>query len=324
MNFRCDANGRNAVCVDSQGFAYLIDLSKEKGSPLKIGLEKVSHVAKTSDERFFVAKSDSLSNVIQISSGNVDIALKVEHTEVFYVSTDSQSKEPIFTAYYDELGTVKVFNLKTAKNIMSTKLGPEKQASVSKIATISSGGETVEFLTARKDCRVDLHEVRNQNQAAVIEWTRYEGLANIEAVEMIDLPLSESQATIETEFTQNDSNLLKTFMLRLTSQVELLKRLFVQFAHRFIKSFEMITNNQASFSTVFRFLLGDEVLKSTKSIRAGSTANKEILPMERDYFNLRKMIIASTKSGSLYGIHNDDGSVVWSLYLGKMGFKFIY
>lgn len=38
--------------------------------------------------------------------------------------------------------------------------------------------------------------------------------------------------------------------------------------------------------------------------------------MERDYFNLHKLIIATTKSGSVYGIHNQYGTVMWSLYLG--------
>lgn len=132
--------------------------------------------------------------------------------------------------------------------------------------------------------------------------------------------------------------MLKTFIIRVTSQIELFKRFFIQFANRLVKSFELVTTNQASLSLVLRNLLGDELRKTSKPVRSGAASETNSLPMERldiffsksyakvmfkesfgyfrDYFNLRKMIIVSTTSGSVYGLHNEDGSVIWSLYLG--------
>jgi hypothetical protein len=38
-------------------------------------------------------------------------------------------------------------------------------------------------------------------QDAAVHWTRHEALAHVRAVEMFDLPLTESQADIEMEFS---------------------------------------------------------------------------------------------------------------------------
>uniref|UniRef100_A0A914EHP0 ER membrane protein complex subunit 1 n=1 Tax=Acrobeloides nanus TaxID=290746 RepID=A0A914EHP0_9BILA len=312
---RCAASGRNAVCLNSQGTILAIDFSKDKAVPVKTVLEQPIHIYASLDEKYFVVKSLSSLHVLHVTSEKITNILKVEPTEVFSISTDSSTKEPIFMAYYDTLGVIKAFDLKSSKNLLTSKLVPERQAPISKLEFLSTG-KTIEILTVRRDCRVDLHEARLDGKEVSIEWTRFEGLATIASVEMIDLPLSETQATIETEFTAKDAGILRTFILRVTSQVELFKRLFVQFAHRFVKSFELIVTNQASFSTIFRHLFGGETPKSSKPQRTGSVAKPDTLPMERDYFNLRKMIVVSTTSGSVYGLHNEDGSVIWSLYLG--------
>ncbi|KJH51248.1 hypothetical protein DICVIV_02613 [Dictyocaulus viviparus] len=39
--------------------------------------------------------------------------------------------------------------------------------------------------------------------------------------------------------------------------------------------------------------------------------------LERDFFNLHKMIIATSLDGVVFGIDSSDGSVVWRLYLGN-------
>ncbi|VDK48906.1 unnamed protein product [Gongylonema pulchrum] len=40
-------------------------------------------------------------------------------------------------------------------------------------------------------------------------------------------------------------------------------------------------------------------------------------PRERDYFNLRKMIVVSTLKSIVYGIDSSDGTIIWHLYLGR-------
>lgn len=42
------------------------------------------------------------------------------------------------------------------------------------------------------------------------------------------------------------------------------------------------------------------------------------LPLERDLFNLRKMIVASSLDGVVYGLDSNDGAVVWKLQLSQV------
>jgi len=46
---------------------------------------------------------------------------------------------------------------------------------------------------------------------AAVHWTRHEALAHVRAVEMFDLPLTESQADIEMEFSDEQGLCLGVF-----------------------------------------------------------------------------------------------------------------
>lgn len=39
--------------------------------------------------------------------------------------------------------------------------------------------------------------------------------------------------------------------------------------------------------------------------------------LERDFFNLRKIIVATSLDGVVYGLDSSDGAVVWRLWLGN-------
>ncbi|MCP9264005.1 ER membrane protein complex subunit 1 [Dirofilaria immitis] len=108
------------------------------------------------------------------------------------------------------------------------------------------------------------------------EWIRHEALSTISSVEMVDLPLSEAQADIESEFASDDGSIMESLIRRLRSQIEQFRRACIARIH----------------------------------------VEKDI-PYERDYFNLRKIIVASTLKSTVYGIDSSDGSILWYLYLGK-------
>lgn len=76
----------------------------------------------------------------------------------------------------------------------------------------------------------------------------------------------------------------RSFLLRVRSQFEQLHRFFVSTAERFVQSLEMLLRGQLRPSAVLRQLFGP----------AGSKGQE---PMERDYFNLRKVIVVSTFAG---------------------------
>lgn len=112
------------------------------------------------------------------------------------------------------------------------------------------------------------------------------------------------------------ATVLKSFLLRISGQIEQLHRSFIALGNQVAKAFQLLGGAE-SFSNVIRALFGENT-RPNKRPRSGASLeeSKLDLPMERDYFNLHKLIIVSTQSGSLYGIHNQYGTVVWSLYLG--------
>ncbi|KAF5394073.1 hypothetical protein PHET_12275 [Paragonimus heterotremus] len=51
-----------------------------------------------------------------------------------------------------------------------------------------------------------------------LQWIREEALADIVAVELVDLPVSESQARMEEEFGHTHGNLVEMFVKRFRTQ----------------------------------------------------------------------------------------------------------
>ena len=56
------------------------------------------------------------------------------------------------------------------------------------------------------------------------------------------------------------------------------------------------------------FIIRKILLFSSSSLRGQ--------PLERDVFNLRKLLVATSLDGTVFGLDNSDGSVVWRMYLG--------
>lgn len=105
------------------------------------------------------------------------------------------------------------------------------------------------------------------------------------------------------------------FLLRVTTQAEQFRRNFFTFADNFAKSLELVATSRASITEVARNLFGYKTRRGQRPRAASLEAASEV-SLERDYFNLRKLIVVTTLSGSAYGLHSEDGSVLWSLYLG--------
>uniref|UniRef100_A0A183CCF4 ER membrane protein complex subunit 1 n=1 Tax=Globodera pallida TaxID=36090 RepID=A0A183CCF4_GLOPA len=169
--------------------------------------------------------------------------------------------------------------------------------------------QNYKIFVSRVDCTLELYELatagHQKSEQPKLLWRRFEALSEISDVQMVDMPLSEAQAQIETEFNLDESVWL-SFLLRIRSQCEQLHRFFLSTAERFVQTFEMFVSGKFRFSALLRQLLD---LGPAEGAKASGK-------LERDCFNLRKVIVVSTLSGSLYGISNDDGHLLWSLYLG--------
>ncbi|XP_078594984.1 ER membrane protein complex subunit 1-like [Branchiostoma floridae x Branchiostoma japonicum] len=120
------------------------------------------------------------------------------------------------------------------------------------------------------------------NQGHVM-WQRNEALASISAVDQVDLPVSETESKFEEEFgeeSEEDLSIWQMFTRRITTQLEQLKDLADKFEE-------------------YRKPRAKQVEKQ----------------LERDPFNLRKMIVAVTSVGKLYGLDSANGDIVWQYFL---------
>lgn len=111
-------------------------------------------------------------------------------------------------------------------------------------------------------------------------WSREEALSSIISTEIMDLPLSETDANIEQEFGHPDAGLVSMFLTRLKSQVYLLQ------------------------SFLLHALIGFK--------GDGNMIDRDKKTLTRDTFGLHKIIIVMTKPGKAFGIDNFSGLIIWS------------
>lgn len=130
-------------------------------------------------------------------------------------------------------------------------------------------------------------------------WSRHEALAESLSVEMVDLPLSEAQASVEVEFAdEEEASALSLLRHRLSSQYE-------QISRTLRTTLDHLLTLDASASTEGLFgLLGPG------SKKAAAKSAK----LERDEFNLNKVLVVSTSLGKLYGLDSRDGRILWELW----------
>ncbi|CAD1469229.1 unnamed protein product, partial [Heterotrigona itama] len=117
-------------------------------------------------------------------------------------------------------------------------------------------------------------------------WAREEALASIVAVEIIELPMSDRDQEIETEFDQKERDVLSMMFRRVGSQLKQVKT--------FLQSILSLTPQQSN----------------------------QRMDLVRDKFGLHKMIVLVTSAGKLYGIETRKGEIIWQLRVrGIRGFN---
>ncbi|KAH9929331.1 uncharacterized protein B0H18DRAFT_996604 [Fomitopsis serialis] len=121
-----------------------------------------------------------------------------------------------------------------------------------------------------------------------LQWSREEGLADIKVAELVELP----ERKIITSHVGDEEESFGDRLVRQLSDAQNFPQYATNFARRFV------TGSYASVS----------------SSAAPSTNASE--PLARDTFGFRKVIVAATTHGKLYGIDSADGAVLWSRVFG--------
>ncbi|XP_075975796.1 ER membrane protein complex subunit 1-like isoform X2 [Anticarsia gemmatalis] len=109
-------------------------------------------------------------------------------------------------------------------------------------------------------------------------WSREEALANVVAVEFVELPVSDLDAAIESEFDQKEGSIWAAFSRRLHTQFQQLQ-------------------------TLIQTIQKGEVLQEDTTS-----------PLVRDYFGLHKIIVLVTDVGKIFGMDNLSGALLWQYY----------
>ncbi|XP_075950357.1 ER membrane protein complex subunit 1 [Anarhichas minor] len=128
-------------------------------------------------------------------------------------------------------------------------------------------------------------------QPGRVMWTRDEALSDVVTMEMVDLPLTGTQAELEGEFGKKADGLLSMLLKRLSSQIILL---------------------QAWIAHLWKMFY--DARKPRSQVKNDVT----IETLSRDEFNLQKMMVMVTASGKLFGIDSKTGSIVWRHYLDNI------
>ncbi|XP_039750200.1 ER membrane protein complex subunit 1 isoform X2 [Pararge aegeria] len=108
-------------------------------------------------------------------------------------------------------------------------------------------------------------------------WTREEALANVVTAEFVDLPVSDTEAAIESEFDQKEGSVWSAFSRRLHTQYTQLQNLI-------------------------------------RNLQGQSAPEDSTNALVRDYFNLHKIMVLITEAGKIFGMDNLSGEIIWRRY----------
>ncbi|XP_029689875.1 ER membrane protein complex subunit 1 isoform X1 [Takifugu rubripes] len=138
------------------------------------------------------------------------------------------------------------------------------------------------------------HALTFLQQPGRVMWTREEALSDVVTMEMVDLPLTGTQAELEGEFGKKaaiQDGLLSMVLKRLSSQLILL---------------------QAWISHLWKLFY--DARKPHSQVKNEVTIEN----LSRDEFNLQKMMVMVTAAGKLFGIDSKTGIILWKHYLDSI------
>ncbi|OTF77451.1 hypothetical protein BLA29_006933 [Euroglyphus maynei] len=154
------------------------------------------------------------------------------------------------------------------------------------------------------------------NLMGKINWAREEALAEINSLVILDLPLSEDDATLEQEYgfdELDNTNIVSMFIHRIKSQLVQFISFIRQSHHSLMHSMTMLTRanrNQQQLDDDNTYSIDQDDSQSTNQYE--DSDEEEILV--RDYFGFHKVIITRTKSGKIFALDTITGRVLWSRY----------
>ncbi|VDM45836.1 unnamed protein product, partial [Toxocara canis] len=303
---RCILSNTVLLCHDSSS-VFVVDVSSDPAAVEQAALEGVTEVIPLKVDGFAAVRARGSVHVYRVVPSQPPQQL-ITMEKADAVSSIRTPDGRNLIAAFSSMHELSVYDLSSGKRIFESRLTEKGRAPIAHF-TFALSAHEFEFVTVSEDCRIDFFVGSTSTSTAelLLEWSRHEALSTISTVQMVDLPLSEAQAGIESEFI-TEGNILESLLRRLYSQADQFHRAFVKAANQIFSASSILNIRSKSFADWMASLRSSAVYRDT---------HKGDGPLERDYFNLRKIIVVSTLKSTVFGLDSSDGSIVWRLYLGR-------
>uniref|UniRef100_A0A7N8Y332 ER membrane protein complex subunit 1 n=1 Tax=Mastacembelus armatus TaxID=205130 RepID=A0A7N8Y332_9TELE len=267
------------TCVDSATVSlYMLDLHVQ-GQMTQIPLQVATKnkISKT----FFTVKLMMMLHVI---------CLKQQALLVSFATTGEKTVAAVMSPKNRTACSLNLFSAETGRRLLDTTLifnmdpnggKPEKLF----VHTFLKKDDSVGY---RVMVQTEDHTLTFIQQPGRVMWTREEALSDVVTMEMVDLPLTGTQAELEGEFGKKADGLMSMVLKRLSSQLILL---------------------QAWVAHLWKLFY--DARKPRSQVKNDVTIEN----LSRDEFNLQKMMVMVTASGKLFGIDSKSGNILWRHYL---------
>uniref|UniRef100_A0A913HHW1 ER membrane protein complex subunit 1 n=1 Tax=Strongyloides stercoralis TaxID=6248 RepID=A0A913HHW1_STRER len=300
----CVISGNILLCKTSDNTKILY-YNNEDVKTLNIDGKIVKRILSVTNNGMFLLSGKDFTKIYDLNTS--DFAVFEKSFSNFYVASTFEKK---YLISIENENTITLYNSNRLSTPIFTKTLEQNKKNYHLITKdiffkVKKIGTNINVYVARvsNDCQIDFFETSNEEDF-LHEWTRYEDLSYISQSDFIDLPLSEMDMLFEKEFSNPDGSIIGNFTLRITSQIEQTQTLIRKYLKYISKFF-----GKLSFKSL-----------STAGYMSGLKNKKQELydddqPLERDYFKFKKYIIVTTLKGSIYAINNENGNIVWKIYI---------
>ncbi|KAG7213130.1 hypothetical protein KM043_002446 [Ampulex compressa] len=221
------------------------------------------------------ADNDQRKRILLVGEVPVPIQRDIAGDAALYVVSADNEKVLLETTYRNGITEVTATELLTSNPLPNLSVALTHSSLLSPVIMASFCPRQAKGITCRHLLSSEDHSVALLQHNKLV-WAREEALASIVAVEIIELPMTDRDQAIETEFDQKERDVLSMMLRRISSQ-------FNQ-AKAFVHSISGFTPQQSN--------------------------QRDLV---RDKFGLHKMIVLVTSAGKIFGIETKKGEIIWQL-----------
>ncbi|XP_061831444.1 ER membrane protein complex subunit 1 [Nerophis lumbriciformis] len=243
---------------------------------------------------FFLQLSPDHHLLLQLSNGQIVTLRDLKPAMLAsFATTGDKTVAAVMSPKNKTACSLNLFSAETGRRLLDTTLiyNMDPNGGKAEKLYVQSFLKKDDSVGYRVMVQTEDHTLSFIQQPARVMWTREESLSDVVSMEMVDLPLTGTQAELEGEFGKKADGLMSMVLKRLSSQLILL---------------------QAWISHLWKLFY--DARKPHSQVKN----EVSIETLSRDEFNLQKMMVMVTASGKLFGIDSKTGTILWRHYLDNI------